>query len=156
MLKRSIYIGAAFIIISLFILYASFQLPGGHVGLQSGTFPMISAIAILIFSIAMIVENWYNLKKGRKESPPEISLSVIVKIIIFTITTLIYARLALPYLGFVYSTILLMISMFRLAGYKNWIKNILLSIFISLVLYYVFHEVFMIILPAPQLPLPHP
>lgn len=155
MWKADVVIGFSLLFFSAFLLVEAVELPRSHVGVSPGLFPAIAFVGLIFLSLALSLR---GLKQRKEQSSPvslNLSFENIKKVAIFAVFAWLYILL-LPPLGFVYASGIFFWVVFILAGVHQWSKALLFSFASSIIVYLVFYRIFMVVLPRPSLPIPHP
>lgn len=122
---------------SLIYLYFSFQLPGeGRAG--PSFLPILAGFLLFICSIVLLIQNINNKKKSEGDSEENYPIIQVEKRHFILILFLFLYLIALPYFTFIPSTIIFMFLIGLLYGFKGIVKPLILSITITLVVYYIF------------------
>lgn len=107
-------------------------------------FPLFISIILCLLSISLIISSFAGLKEDKSEKGDKKTF------LLFLIECAIYL-LALRYLGFLLSTMLLLGAIVHLLGEKKWWKIILISIVTSLLIYFLFGVYLGVMLPKSKL-----
>lgn len=160
-------ISVIFFVFSLLAMYFSYNISGFESLSSPGSFPMF--VSVILFISSILVLNEVRIKQAKqtegKESP-EVSdrRDIMIKsstvgylfphsFIIFFFTTLIYVFLII-HISFIYSSILFLFftgiyfksEKFTLDA-KEAIKIGIISVLVVLVIYFIFHDIFKVLLP---------
>lgn len=157
MWKADIIIGFSLLLFSVISLVEAMRLPQSHVGLSPGLFPSIAFVGLILLGFALGLRGLKE-RKGRPQAPPatlDLSIKNIGKIAIFGIFAWLYVLLLRP-LGFVYASGIFFWVVFILAGMRHWGKALVFSFGSSIAVYLIFYRIFMVVLPRPTVPIPHP
>jgi hypothetical protein len=132
------------------------ELPRSHVGISPGLFPSIAFLGLIILNLALVFRSWRK-KAEKKEVPASLGLNLrsLGKIALFAAFAWLYITLLRP-LGFVYASSIFFWMIFILAGVEQWGKALLFSFLSSVLVYLIFYRIFMVVLPRPNWPIPHP
>jgi predicted membrane-bound spermidine synthase len=132
------------------------ELPRSHVGISPGLFPSIAFLGLIILNLALVFR---SLKKRTEKKEVFTSLGLnlryLGKIALFVAFAWLYIMLLRP-LGFVYASSIFFWIIFILAGVEHWGKALLFSFLSSVLVYLIFYRIFMVVLPRPNWPIPHP
>jgi len=111
---------------------------------QPSFFPWVITACLTILSLCLLVQafipNFSQMVPKSSGIPPK-------RLILALLLSITYLPL-LPFLGFIGANILLFSGLMYLYGERNPIKNIIFSVLVSVVIFYLFREVFQIRLPA--------
>lgn len=111
-----------------------------------GFLPLLSVITIGILSIVGVISKIKNHEQGK---PIEYLFGPHwQKVFLLLLVSFIYIGLLWDFLGFIISSILWMVLVFRIGGLQSWAKNIFLSIIMVLTSYYIFGKFGGSLLPA--------
>jgi putative tricarboxylic transport membrane protein len=129
-----------------FIFFEASRLTFGSVRVpQTGFFPSILAILLLLFSIALLVQTHRqpdNDSRGQRiTSEAWIRIST-------SLTAMLGFALLLEKLGFLLSTFIVMLLLLRVIERQNWSRVIAVALATALVSYFLFAWVLNIPLPA--------
>lgn len=138
-------ISLALAILGAAIAFGGVKLGLGKVSLPGpGFFPLVAGMTLTIFAGVVL---WDNKRKSSKTEGIVEWVNIRWKQILLTLVSLIaYANL-LESIGFIISTILLLMALFRSYESEKWIFTILKSALISMVVYVVFEKIFQLNLP---------
>ncbi|BER92973.1 tripartite tricarboxylate transporter TctB family protein [Thermatribacter velox] len=156
MWKADLGIGFSLLCVSVFLLIQAMELPRSHVGISPGLFPSIAFLGLIILNLALVFRSWRK-KAEKKEVPASLGLNLrsLGKIALFAAFAWLYITLLRP-LGFVYASSIFFWMIFILAGVEQWGKALLFSFLSSVLVYLIFYRIFMVVLPRPNWPIPHP
>src|SRR5699024_6298087 len=115
-------------------LYFSFKLPGGG-SAGSSLLPVISGVVLLICSIVLNIQQY---KKQKEDSEEEDTIIKLEKRHLILVAYLLLYLIFLPYLTFIPSTIIFLFLIALLYGFKGIVKPLILSVTITLGVYYIF------------------
>lgn len=158
MWKADLVIGFSLFCVSLFLLIQAMGLPRSHVGISPGLFPSIAFLGLIILSLALILRSIKKRREAKEETvsvPWSLNIGSLSKIALFVVFAWLYIVLLRP-LGFVYASGIFFWIIFILTGVRNWGKALLFSFGSSILAYLIFYRVFMVVLPRPTWPIPHP
>lgn len=145
MKKYDLYAGVLWLLLGLSITWVSFF----DVGLGSlsspdaGLFPFITGIAMIFVSTGMIFMAWHRRRKDMAFSQrPALNAKIPIMLAILCV----YA-LTLEYLGYLISTSILMLYLFKQSATINWRISLMMTVVVMFVSYY-----FFVVLLQSQLP----
>jgi hypothetical protein len=111
---------------------------------QPSFFPWVITSCLTILSLCLLIQAFIPNSNQRVPKASDIPLK---RLILALILSIIYLAL-LPTLGFVGANILLFSGLMYLYGERGFIKNLTSSSLISIIIFYIFREIFQIRLPA--------
>ncbi len=143
------------ILIALFLIHNEYNMPTPMIRQTIGpSFMPIAILVALIFSALLIL--FTSLRTSRKPEgadsapaePPKKTSAAQYKIMALIILgLLIYAAILIP-VGFIISTTILILWQAQLFERGKWIRNLVVSILFSIVVYYLFAHVLEVMLPV--------
>ncbi len=135
MKKYEIFPIIFWILLSLFVMALSSKLaPGRLHDSGPGFMPFLSGLMLLIISFYLLIK---SIKMGRRNEKKEKSQINFKKLSLVLASLFAYALL-LETLGFLINTTLVLILLFRTAGFRKWSTIILASGLTVLLTYFVF------------------
>lgn len=114
-----------------------------ELGIGAGGY--LTAVGV-IFIILGGIQTVLTLRSGVGKPVWHIDAQKELKVVLIILTMVVYLLL-LKYLGFLIMTPLLIISEMAVFGIRNWWKSIIIALLFTLVVYFLFTEVFMVFLP---------
>mgnify|MGYP000992450437 CR=1 FL=1 len=145
--KADIVFGLIFGALSILFYIGTLSFPKINIGINPKTYPLIIIFCTFAFSITLVIQ---GIKKLRREKgPSEKSLphgKTALKLIILAIGMFIYV-LGFEPLGYIIVTPLLMALTMLLFGERKVLRIIVVSVIVSIVLYWLFRTVFRVPLP---------
>ncbi len=146
MQKRNLF--AALVLITICIIYGilTTQLPTRAIDntTEPSFFPSVIAVCLFSLSISLLIQAIFSLGPDEIPDIPKVLPS---RIYIFIGTFILYLAL-LPSLGFIAANIPFFAVLMVLYGERRPLCIILFSVTICVVIFYLFRDVFQIILPA--------
>lgn len=146
MKKRNLI--AAFILIAISIIYGilTIQLPTRAIDntTEPSFFPGVVAVCLFLLSSSLLLQAIFSPGPSKVPDAPKVRPS---QIAMFMGTFVLYLIL-LPYLGFIAANIPFFAVLMLLYGERRAVWVTLSSVTICIVIFYLFREVFQIILPA--------
>lgn len=147
MRNKDICLGVSLVMLSVFYLWQVKMLPGSesdHILNSSQSFPYILGISLLVLSLALVIK---GLKAERNEGKSTISKKMIVNGLFYVLLTILYVFVGLPFLGFIYSTLIYMIALMMYFKEIIWYWAIPISAGSVLTIYLLFTRWMLIRLP---------
>ena len=149
--KRKAELAASILIIfiSAFIILNDNLVEGGvETDLGSMFLPRSLAYLMILLALSM---GYKSLKKIVKQNA--VDANEIIDIngfsgVFYYVSILFFYWLTMPYLGFMVSTFLVMVSVAFLLGARNWVRVIVMSIFLSSIIQYGAKEFLYVYLPT--------
>ncbi|MCU0924863.1 MAG: tripartite tricarboxylate transporter TctB family protein [Hydrogenophaga sp.] len=145
------------VLVSVFLLWASYKISSLDSLAAPGTFPMVCAFAMLVTGLINAVKTArakLNLENGetrlqqfgRKVTP--------VQLIAFTVLIFLY-MLGMEYIGFLLASYLFLAVSMYLLGSRRVLLNLAISLLVLVAIFIVFRTAFSVVLPAGSLVGPH-
>jgi putative tricarboxylic transport membrane protein len=145
------------VLVSVFLLWASYKISSLDSLAAPGTFPMVCAFAMLVTGLINAVKTArakLNLENGetrlqqfgRKVTP--------VQLIAFTVLIFLY-MLGMEYIGFLLASYLFLAVSMYLLGSRRVLLNLVISLLVLVAIFIVFRTAFSVVLPAGSLVGPH-
>ena len=113
---------------------------------QARIFPNVLTILLLIFSIIMILQG-LNIISSPKQLKSGINKREITFLFSIAVALILYVIL-MNIVGFIPITIIYLISGMWYLGYREWWKNILISVLGVIFIYYIFTQIMYVPLPS--------
>jgi len=144
--KDDILSGCILIAISIYFLKESYSLPPSSIGIPgSAFFPRLICFAFLVFGGILIIRSF---KKGEiEEKITLISKQDIIRVLAVIFLCVIYIFF-IPFLGFILTSILFIVSLMFIFQVKRIEIIILWGFLITLIIYFVFKILLKVPLPA--------
>ncbi|MDO9146817.1 MAG: tripartite tricarboxylate transporter TctB family protein [Hydrogenophaga sp.] len=145
------------VLVSVFLLWTSYQISSLDSLAAPGSFPMVCAFAMLVTGLINAVKTArarLNLENGetrlqqfgRKVTP--------VQLIAFTVLIFLY-MLGMEYIGFLLASYLFLAMSMYLLGSRRVLLNLTISLLVLVAIFVVFRTAFSVVLPAGSLVGPH-
>lgn len=146
MKKADIIAGLLGLSLSFYIIIQSGKFPEDNVLLLGPSFfPRILAVLMLIMSTTLIITALLG-KSARTAEKLDIRDPGIQRSIITLVVTVIYLLL-LKHIGFIINTIVYLMFLMYLLKLRNYLKMVLVSVGVTIAVYYVFRVALNITLP---------
>lgn len=132
-----------------FLAYTLKRSPMGN-PLAPSMFPLILAACMIIFGIILIFRSDIDSTKRAFQKIKETSTAndkLSQKMIFLTVLASLAYALILEHFGYVISTILFMMAILTITNGKKWVKNSIVALLFSVVVYYIFFYLLGISLP---------
>ena len=143
------------ILIALFLIHNEYNMPTTMIRQIIGpSFMPIAILVALIFSALLIL--FTSLRTNRKpegtvsaaaELPAETSAGQYKVMAMLVLGLLVYAVILIP-VGFIISTIILILWQAQIFERGKWIRNLVVSIVFSVLVYYLFAHILEVMLPT--------
>lgn len=145
------------VLVSVFLLWTSYEISSFDSLAAPGSFPMVCAFAMLVTGLINVVktargklvledgETWMQ-QFGRKVTP--------VQLIAFSALILLY-MLGMEYIGFLLASYIFLAASMYLLGSRRVMLNLLISLLVLVAIFIVFRTAFSVVLPAGSLVGPH-
>jgi uncharacterized membrane protein len=148
---RDIFSGILFLILSAIIMTSSYSIKTTIPGRLGAEFmPQVVAIIMGLLSILLIATGLLTLKKQSAETSETINKKDLLQVLALLTVVTIYV-LILKRVGFIISSMVFLFAAFTVMSPKEKRKYLLfgiLSVVLSIGIYYLFRYVFLIFLPA--------
>lgn len=118
--------------------------------LAPSVFPLILAAGMVIFGIILVAKSDLNATKRAFEkikTTKTANDALSQKMIMSTVAAALVYALIFEHLGYVISTILFIGFILTITNGRKWVKNLIISVVFSIVVYYVFSYLLGIMLP---------
>lgn len=149
--KLGTRIAAAVIVIGAsVVLVTAFQIGsrGGFGPQKPGFFPIIVGVGLVVFGLAFLVRTTvkpdYSLREQADEGHAETRWRTLWTVIVCLV---IYAVILKP-LGYVLATVLFFFAVAWIGGSRQWIRDIIVAVLFSVIIYLGFTELLGVRLPA--------
>ena len=148
---------ALLVLVSVFLLWASYEISSFESLAAPGSFPMVCAFAMLVTGVINFVktaraklnlengETWLQ-QFGRKVMP--------LQLILFAVLILVY-MLSIEFIGFLLASYLFLAASMYLLGSHRVGLNLLVSLLVLVAIFIIFRTAFSVVLPAGSLVGPH-
>lgn len=143
------------ILIALFLIHNEYNMPNPIIRQTIGpSFVPIAILVALIFSALLIL--FTSLRTNRKpegadsapaEPPTETSAGQYKVMAMIVLGLLVYAIILVP-VGFIISTTILILWQAQVFERGKWIRNLVVSILFSILVYYIFVHILEVMLPV--------
>ncbi len=144
---------ALLVLVSVFLLWASYKISSFDSLAAPGSFPMVCAFAMVVTGLINMVKTArakLNLENGetrlqqfgRKVTP--------VQLIAFTVLIFLY-MLGMEYIGFLLASYLFLAASMYLLGSRRVVLNLVISFLVLVAIFIVFRTAFSVVLPAGSL-----
>jgi len=136
----------------IFIIYAFQTIPAENIAGQPGigprAFPLLASFGLVIFSLLILINRYlrYRSKTAEEKNIVEFEYEGIRRLF-FSFAGLIVYYFVTPRIGFLISSILYLLFVYYISGYKNKKLLVFLAVAVNLVIYYVFHGLLNVPLP---------
>lgn len=111
-------------------------------------FPLLISIFLLFLSAGLAAETFRNGGETKRVKEEKVESGGTQRVPFFlTVAGMVVYYLIMPYIGFIFSSLLFLAAMFWLLGERRWQIILLLSVGTTLALYGVFHELLHVMLP---------
>ncbi|GAU78259.1 tripartite tricarboxylate transporter TctB family protein [Fusibacter sp. 3D3] len=132
-----------------FMAYNIKRSPMGN-PLAPSMFPLILAACMIIFGIILILKSDLESTKRAFQKAKEkatVNDKESQKMILATVLAALVYALILEHLGYVIATFIFMLAMLTITNGKKWVKNSIVALIFSCVVYYIFFYLLGISLP---------
>lgn len=146
MKRADIIAGILGLFVGFYVIIESRTFPDDEVLLMGPSFfPIVLSVLMLIFSIALIVNALMG-RSAKKAEKLDIRDPGIQRSIISLLATIVYLS-TLEKLGFIIGSIIYLMFLMYLLKLRNYVKMVLVSVGVSLAVYYIFRVALSITLP---------
>ncbi len=136
-------IGIGVVIFGIFILILTLGMPKSPLGLGPGDYPRVVSYGLIITGIILVIQGLREEQAQKKIY----SWDTLKRVILLIFLGLLYVYLV-HYIGFLYLTPFLMLATMYLFGYKKLIWGIIISILFTLIVNFIFYNIFKVPLPT--------
>ena len=130
-------------IIAVVVFFLTINMPKVPLGIGPGEYPRVVGLGLFILGGILAVQSRHKGSPSIKDLYPAGSLK---KVCVLAGVTFIYIKL-LEYLGFVLLTPVFLVCVMLLFGERRLYISVPISLGVTLGIYYVFHNVFHVLLP---------
>ena len=146
MKRADIIAGILGLFVGFYVIIESRTFPDDEVLLMGPSFfPIVLSVLMLIFSIALIVNALMG-RSAKKAEKLDLRDPGIQRSIISLLATIVYLS-TLEKLGFIIGSIIYLMFLMYLLKLRNYVKMVLVSVGVSLAVYYIFRVALSITLP---------
>ncbi|AEH51089.1 tripartite tricarboxylate transporter TctB family protein [Pseudothermotoga thermarum] len=135
--------GLVIFVIGLVFYLDTLSIKPAKIGLSPASFPQLITICLMICGIGLAIKGLFVKPQLRQT----FKLSVLKKIAFLGVMFFLYVFL-LDKLGFLIVTPFLIFGTIYLFGGRKFLLNVLVSVLSTIVIYYVFTQVFKVLLPS--------
>ena len=135
--RRDLYFTFFWILLGLFVSIYSYRLGIGRISSPGpGLFPFCLGVIFLLLSFIHLVGEFFHRKKEVIMKPGEETSEGVMKLILLVSSLFVYA-LILEGLGYLITTFVVLILLFKIAGNRSWIRVTIYSL-TTLIITYLF------------------
>lgn len=145
--KADCYTGCGIFALAVAAYCSASALPAATSGLGAGGFPKFIAFCLGILGIIQAVTSYKKMKKHPGEDKKVLHKDELLGVLIMVIAFGLYIALVKP-LGYILSTIIFLNIFFYIYGERKPVRMIIISVCFSVICYYLFKNVFYVMLPA--------
>lgn len=147
MKKGNIIFGFIGIALSIYIYWKTSYFPSDNImKIGPSFFPRILSSGLFIFSSILVIQNIFSEKRTQEERF-NIKDKGVQRAAISLIITVIYG-LVMNYFGFIITTIFYLVSLMFLLKLRSWIRMLIVSTGVSLIIFTIFKTFLNISLPT--------
>ncbi len=143
--KFDFFTGLGIVILAVLVYYSSSQMPTDTAGLGAGGFPKFVAVCLGGFGTILSIKAFLQIKKGKKDVR-KLDLKELAFSGLLVAAFALYIALVKP-LGYILSTTIFLFVFMLIYGERIWLRMVVISVAFSLIVFYLFTEVFNIMLP---------
>ena len=146
--KKAADFWIAILVIALSIIFfiQADRMPGSDRGIGPGDYPKVICYVLFALGAIQLVTVIIRSKGIPLIDFKSINSRYLLRALIMLLLTLLYYKLLKP-VGFLLTTPLYLFASFILFGYKKKVKAAIIAIVFSVVVYFLFTKVFLVILP---------
>ena len=134
-----------FVLVSLFLVYQSFQISGLGEFSSPGFFPLVASFAMLMSSLFTLFS---TLREVGPSRPYESFFGLILpRNVVIMLTSVLLFLLCMNLVGFVIAALMFLFITFSVFYRRGWQISALLAVVSLAVVYFVFRVVFLVVLP---------
>ena len=139
--------GAAITAIAVFVWTEASKFPEAPSGLGASGFPKFIAICLGFLGIILTITSYLCWKKNPEQEQQVLKRHELLEAGTLAATFWLYVQLVTPF-GYVISTILFSFLFMYIFGERKWIRMVLVSVGFSVSSFFLFRNIFYIMLPT--------
>ena len=146
--KADFYAGIGIAIFSavFFIIGGTYNSSQGQLGLGRGGFPQIISGIMFVLGAMLSINSFIAIRKGAK-SEKKLSKPELIRMLLLIIAFAAYL-FVMKYLGYIITTPPFLFLFLYLYGDRKWVRMAIVSVCTTVVTFFLFNNVFMILLPG--------
>ncbi len=145
--KADCLTGCGIVALAVAAYHSATGLSEASAGLGAGGFPKFVALCLGVLGLIQVVVSYLNLKKYPDQEKKVLNKKELLGAFFLVIGFALYIVLVKP-LGYIIATGLFLLLFFFIYGERKWIRMIIVSVCFSVICYYLFKNVFYVMLPA--------
>ena len=142
--------GAGVTAIAVLVYYEASKFPEAAKGLGAGGFPRFIAVCLGIFGILLMITSYLKWKKNKEQEKNVLTLNGLIGAAMIAVTFWMYIILVRP-LGYIAATSLFSAILMIIYGERKWIRLIVVCVGFSVIAFFLFRNVFYVMLPVGNL-----
>lgn len=142
--------GAGVTAIAVLVYYEASKFPEAAKGLGAGGFPKFIAVCLGIFGILLMITSYLKWKKNKEQEKNVLTLNGLIGAAMIAVTFWMYIILVRP-LGYIAATSLFSAILMIIYGERKWIRLIVVCVGFSVIAFFLFRNVFYVMLPVGNL-----
>lgn len=148
--KADCLTGCGILILSVAAYFSADALPAATSGLGAGGFPKFIAFCLGVLGIVQAIISYSNMKKNPGKDKQVLHKDELLGALVMVIAFALYIMLVKP-LGYILATIIFLNAFFFIYGERKPVRMIIISVCFSIICYFLFKNVFYVMLPAGKL-----
>lgn len=148
---------ALLVLVSVFLLWASYQISSFDSLAAPGSFPMVCAAAMLVTGLINLVKTAQarlNLENGETWAQQFVRKVTPLQLVAFSVLIFLY-MIGMEYIGFLLASYVFLAASMYLLGSRRVGLNLVISLLVLAAIFVVFRTAFSVVLPAGSLVGPH-
>ena len=142
--------GAGVTAIAVLVYYEASKFPEAAKGLGAGGFPKFIAVCLGIFGMLLMITSYLKWKKNKEQEKKVLTLNGLIGAAMIAVTFWMYIILVRP-LGYIAATSLFSAILMIIYGERKWIRLIVVCVGFSVIAFFLFRNVFYVMLPVGNL-----
>ena len=142
--------GAGVTAIAVLVYYEASKFPEAAKGLGAGGFPKFIAVCLGIFGMLLMITSYLKWKKNKEQEKNVLTLNGLIGAAMIAVTFWMYIILVRP-LGYIAATSLFSAILMIIYGERKWIRLIVVCVGFSVIAFFLFRNVFYVMLPVGNL-----
>lgn len=148
MKKGDLIIAIVWISLGIFIAIVSYKIKLGSFNQPGpGLIPFILGIALSLSSIPILIHSFLDIHSRTKQEDESIWKGVNLKNICLMVASLLFYPLILEKIGYIMTTFIVFLLLFKLAGFQKWRFALIASFFTAVISYLLFNTLLEVQLP---------
>lgn len=142
--------GAGVTALSVLVYYEASKFPEAAKGLGAGGFPKFIAICLGVLGILLVITSYLKWQKNKDQERNVLTVNDLVGAAMIAVTFWLYIVLVRP-LGYIAATSIFSGILMVIYGERKWFRLILICVGFSVIAFFLFRNVFYVMLPTGSL-----